>query len=150
MRRETISYKDYDGNEREEMFYFNLTREECISIHAKTPGGLGAVLDRIVKANDRGVIHATFEDLLGKSYGVKSEDGRRLMKGKDGELFAAFKETLAYDELICKLISVPGYAAEFFNDVIPTEELKDLIGTITKNAEALSAQASMPNISQVK
>lgn len=150
MRRETISYKDYDGNEREEMFYFNLTREECISIHAKTPGGLGAVLDRIVKANDRGVIHATFEDLLGKSYGVKSEDGRRLMKGKDGEFFAAFKETLAYDELICKLISVPGYAAEFFNDVIPTEELKDLIGTITKNAEALSAQASMPNISQVK
>ena len=149
MRKETISYNDFDGNKREEIFYFNLTRSECVALHAVTPGGLGAVLDKIVKANDRGTIYATFEDLLGRSYGVKSDDGRRLMKGKDGDLFAAFKETLAYDELICKLISVPGYAAEFFNDVIPTEELKDLIDTIDKNADALM-QAGEPKITQVK
>lgn len=134
MRKEVISYVDYNGTERSEEFYFNLTRAECIKIHNQTPGGLSAVLDKIVKANDAGVIQATFEDLLGRSYGVKSDDGRRLVKGRNLEHFVAFQETPAYDELICKLISVPGYAAEFFNDVIPTEQIKDLVDTIEKNA----------------
>jgi hypothetical protein len=143
MRKETIKYKDFDGTEREETFYFNLTRAECVELHSKTPGGLGSILEKIVKANDTGVIYATFEDLLGRSYGVKSDDGRRLIKGKDQEYFVAFKESLAYDELICKLISVPGYAADFFNAVIPVEELKDLIGTLNKNAEALKKAADI-------
>lgn len=134
MRKEVISYVDYNGTERSEEFYFNLTRAECIKIHNQTPGGLSAVLEKIVKANDAGVIQATFEDLLGRSYGVKSEDGRRLVKGRNLEHFVAFQETPAYDELICKLISVPGYAAEFFNDVIPTEQIKDLVDKIEKNA----------------
>lgn len=136
MRKEIISYVDYNGTERSEEFYFNLTRAECIKIHNQTPGGLSAVLEKIVKANDAGVIQATFEDLLGRSYGVKSEDGRRLVKGRNLEHFVAFQETPAYDELICKLISVPGYAAEFFNDVIPTEQIKDLVDKIEKNADS--------------
>lgn len=140
MRKETIKYTDFDGTEREETFYFNLTRTECIRLHSDTPGGLGKILEKIVKANDAGVIRATFEDLLGRSYGVKSDDGRRLMKGKNGELFQAFTETLAYDELIVKLISVPGYSADFFNEVIPVEEIKDLVETISKNAEQLAGE----------
>ena len=85
MRKETRSYIDWDGNERTEDFYFNLSRAECISLNNKTPGGLGSVLEKIVKANDTGTIQSTFEDLLGRSFGVKSDDGRRLMKGKNQE-----------------------------------------------------------------
>lgn len=146
MRKETIKYTDFNGTEREETFYFNLTRTECIRLHSDTPEGLGAVLEKIVKAKDSGTIRATFEDLLGRSYGVKSEDGRRLMKGKNGELFQAFSESMAYDELIVKLISVPGYAADFFNDVIPVEQIKDLVSTIDKNAEQLEAQAKLTQV----
>lgn len=147
MRKELISYVDYNGTERNEEFYFNLTRTECVALNNKTPGGLAAVLERIVKANDTAVIQATFEDLLGRSFGVKSEDGRRLIKGRNMEHFIAFQETPAYDELICKLISTPGYAAEFFNDVIPTEQIKDLVQKIDTNADALKAPV---NLTQVK
>ena len=143
MRKETIKYTDFNGTEREEDFYFNLTRAECVELHSKTPGGLGTILEKIVKANDTGVIYATFDDLLGRSYGVKSDDGRRLMKGNNQEYYVAFRESNAYDELICKLISVPGYAADFFNAVIPTEELRDLIGTINANADALMKAADI-------
>ena len=149
MRKETRSYLDWDGNERTEDFYFNLSRAECISLNNKTPGGLGSVLEKIVKANDTGTIQSTFEDLLGRSFGVKSDDGRRLMKGKNQEYFQAFAETPAYDDLMCDLISIPGYAAEFFNDVIPTEQIKDLVGKIEANATALSS-AGTPNIRPVK
>lgn len=148
MRKETRTYVDWDGNTRTEDFYFNLTRAECISLNNKTPGGLAAVIDKIVKANDTGTVQSTFEDLLGRSYGVKSDDGRRLIKGKNQEYFQAFSETPAYDDLMCDLIAIPGYAAEFFNDVIPTEQITDLVDKISKNASAIVA----PNtpIKQVK
>ena len=149
MRKETRTYKDWDGNERIEDFYFNLTRAECISLNNKTPGGLGAVLEKIVRANDTGTIQSTFEDLLGRSFGIKSDDGRRLIKGKDQEYFRAFMETPAYDDLMCDLISIPGYAAEFFNEVIPTEQIKDLVNKIEKNAAAIQT-AGAPTIRPVK
>ncbi len=143
MRKETIKYTDFDGTSREEVFYFNLTRTECVALHLQTVGGLSAVLEKIVKANDTGTIYATFEDLLGRSYGVKSDDGRRLMKGENGEVFRAFKESNAYDELMCKLISVPGYSADFFNDVIPTAAIEELTNTIEKNAAALGTASEL-------
>lgn len=138
MRKETRTYTDWDGHERTEDFYFNLTRAECISLNNTTPGGLGNVLEKIVKANDTGTVQKTFEDLLARSFGVKSDDGRRLMKGKNQEYFIAFSETPAYDDLMCDLISIPGYAAEFFNEVIPTEQISDLVKKIESNASSLS------------
>lgn len=143
MRKESIKYTDFDGTSREETFYFNLTRTECIGLDLQTAGGLSAVLEKIVKANDTGTIYATFEDLLGRSYGIKSDDGRRLMKGENGEVFRAFKESNAYDELMCKLISIPGYSAEFFNDVIPTAAIEELTNTIEKNAAALGTASEL-------
>lgn len=136
MRKEVIKYTDYNGTVREEPYYFNLTRAECVALHATTPGGLGAVLEKIVKANDTGEVYATFVDLLGRSFGIKSDDGRRLMKGKDQEYFHAFQETNAYDELICKMILDSAYAAAFFNDVIPMEEIKDLVNKMSSNSGA--------------
>lgn len=149
MRKETIKYSDFDGKTREETFYFNLTRTECVALHMQTQGGLGEILERIVKAKDFNVIYATFEDLLGRSYGVKSDDGRRLMKGENGEMFRAFKESNAYDELMCKLISTPGYSADFFNDVIPTAAIEELVKRIDENATAIE-KAAAPTLQQVK
>ena len=149
MRRETRTYTDWDGTERKETFYFNLTRAECISLNNKTPGGLARILEKIVNSKDTGTIQSTFEDLLGRSFGIKSDDGRRLIKGKDQEYFQAFSETPAYDDLMCDLISIPGYAAEFFNEVIPTEQIKDLVDKIETNAAALQSAGAL-NIRQVK
>lgn len=133
MRKETIKYIDFDGNEREETFYFNLTRAECFKMNAETPGGLATVLERIVKANDSPTIYATFVDLLSRAYGVKSDDGKRLVKSE--ALFKAFTETNAYDELICKFFAAPGFAADFFNEVIPSEQIKEFSNTVKINFE---------------
>mgnify|MGYP007065598478 CR=1 FL=1 len=40
MLKKTVTYTDYNGVERTEDFYFNLTRSELIEMHLTTEGGM--------------------------------------------------------------------------------------------------------------
>ena len=116
-----ISYTDFDGNEREETHYFNLTRTEVVEMQWSTPGGLKALLDRIVEEQDIKEILDIIREILSKAYGVKSADGRRF--DKDPALWVNFTQSLAYDELFMELMTNAGYAAEFMNGIVP--DLRD-------------------------
>ena len=116
-----ISYTDFDGNEREETYYFNLTRTEAIEMQWSTPGGLKALLDRIIEEQDIKEILDIIREILSKAYGVKSADGRRF--DKDPALWVNFTQSLAFDELFMELMTNAGYAAEFMNGIVP--DLRD-------------------------
>lgn len=116
-----ISYTDFDGNEREETHYFNLTRTEVVEMQWSTPGGLKALLDRIVEEQDIKEILDIIREILSKAYGVKSADGRRF--DKDPALWVNFTQSLAFDELFMELMTNAGYAAEFMNGIVP--DLRD-------------------------
>ena len=116
-----ISYTDFDGNDREETHYFNLTRTEVIEMQWSTPGGLKALLDRIVEEQDIKEILDIIREILSKAYGVKSADGRRF--DKDPALWVNFTQSLAFDELFMELMTNAGYAAEFMNGIVP--DLRD-------------------------
>ena len=58
-----------------------------------------------------------FKDLIARSYGEKSGDGRRLVKSK--ELSRAFMETPAYDELFMKIATDTNFATDFVSGVMP-------------------------------
>ena len=116
-----ISYTDFDGNEREETHYFNLTRTEVVEMQWSTPGGLKALLDRIIEEQDIKEILDIIREILSKAYGVKSADGRRF--DKDPALWVNFTQSLAFDELFMELMTNAGYAAEFMNGIVP--DLRD-------------------------
>ena len=116
-----ISYTDFDGNEREETHYFNLTSTEAIEMQWSTPGGLKALLDRIIEEQDIKEILDIIREILSKAYGVKSADGRRF--DKDPALWVNFTQSLAFDELFMELMTNAGYAAEFMNGIVP--DLRD-------------------------
>ena len=116
-----ISYTDFDGNEREETHYFNLTRTEAIEMQWSPPGGLKALLDRIIEEQDINEILDIIREILSKAYGVKSADGRRF--DKDPALWVNFTQSLAFDELFMELMTNAGYAAEFMNGIVP--DLRD-------------------------
>lgn len=120
MYRKVIKYTDYDGIEREEEFRFNLSKGELADWHLSTEGGLDALLDKIVKSKDQIELHRIFKEILQKSYGVKSADGRRFMK--DPEYFKEFSETEAYSEFLIKLVTDENEAVAFINGIIPKEE----------------------------
>lgn len=120
MVKKTITYTDYNGTERTEDFYFHLSEAEIIEMEMGTVGGMKAYVDRIVQAQDQETIIKIFKQLLLKSYGEKSMDGKRFIKSQ--ELSDAFSQTVAYSNLFMELAQDAGKAAEFVNGVIPNAE----------------------------
>lgn len=122
MIKKTIKYVDFKGNEREEDFYFNLSRPELMEMELTTKGGMSDYLQRIVKAQSKEELIKWFRIIILKAYGEKSEDGRRFIKSD--ELSTAFSQTGAFEKLYMELVSDDKKASEFINAIIPefTEE----------------------------
>lgn len=136
MFKKTISFTDYNGNERTEDFYFNLNESEVTKLEMRVPGGLSAMMQRIVQAQDSQQIIDAFEDLICRSYGEKSPDGREFRKSP--ELVNRFMQTEAYNKLFMELCTDAKAASEFFNNIIPQQMTADEAG------KAASAPALTP------
>jgi hypothetical protein len=117
MLKKTITYVDFDGNERTEDFYFNLTKAELTEMELSSEGGLAKTLTKIVQTQDAKRIVEIMKDLILKSYGEKSLDGKRFIKNQ--ELRDSFVQTVAYSELFMELASDAELAAVFVNGIIP-------------------------------
>ena len=110
MLKKTITYTDYDGLERTEEFRFNLTKAELVDMELTTAGTFSETMKRIIAEKDIIRIAKLFKELLLKSYGVKSDDGKRFIKSQ--ELSEAFSQTEAYSDLYIELLSNPEEAAK--------------------------------------
>jgi hypothetical protein len=119
MIKKTITYPDYNGNERTEDFYFNLTKAEITKMELSIKGGLAEMIKRIVDAQDTPAIIEVFEDLIKRSYGVKTLDGRGFVKR--AEDLEAFMATEAYSQLFMELATDADAAAKFVNGIIPAD-----------------------------
>lgn len=118
MLKKTITYTDYNGVERTEDFYFNLSKAEVMEMEMSTTGGLAETIKKIVAAQDSSAIVKIFKDLILKAYGEKSPDGKRFIKSD--EISAAFSQTEAYSNLFMELATNADEAARFVNGIIPT------------------------------
>lgn len=119
MLKKTITYTDYNGVERTEDFYFNLSKAEIMELELSTDGGLAEMIKRIVAAQDAPAIINIFKKLVLKAYGEKSPDGKRFMKSD--EIAAAFSQTEAYSQLFMELATDADAASKFVNGIVPTE-----------------------------
>ena len=119
MLKKTIAYTDYNGVERTEDFYFNLTKAELMEMEMSTSGGLAEMIDRIVKAQDAPAIIKIFKDLVLKAYGVKSPDGKRFIKSE--AIATEFAQTEAYSILFMELATDSDAAAAFVNGIVPAD-----------------------------
>jgi hypothetical protein len=119
MKKETIKYNDFNGNEREEDFYFNLTKAELMKMELGVKGGFAEAVKRIIAAQDQPALIEIFEDLIKKSYGVKTPDGRGFRKTKED--LDDFMATEAYSNLFMKLATDAQAASDFINGVVPAD-----------------------------
>lgn len=119
MLKKTITYNDYNGTERTEDFYFNLTKAEIMEMEMGTTGGLAEMINKIVAAQDAPSIIKVFKDLVLKSYGEKSADGKRFIKSE--EIATAFSQTEAYSQLFMELATDADAAAVFVNGIMPAD-----------------------------
>lgn len=123
MYKKLIVYKDYNGNERKEFFYFNLTKVELSKWEVETSGGMREVLENIIKTQDRKGLVELFDDVIRRSYGEKSSDGKYFMKSE--EILQRFISTEAYTTLFMELASNDAAASEFINGIMPSELLEE-------------------------
>ena len=118
MLKKTFVYTDYNGNKREEDHYFNLSKAECMEMELSTNGGMKSYLERIVKEQDQEKIVKIFKELILKSYGIKSDDGKHFRKSP--EISADFASTEAYSDLFMELATDADAAAKFITAVLPS------------------------------
>lgn len=133
MLKKTISYVDYNGTKRTEDFYFNLTKAEISEMELEIPGGMSEMLKRITAAQDTPTLVKIFKDLILRSYGVKSDDGRRFIKSQ--QLKEEFSQTEAYSELFMELATNADAASAFINGIIPADVAKESEKAIKKELE---------------
>lgn len=136
MFKKTIKYTDFDGVERKEDFYFNLTKAELLELQMSMDGGLRSYLERIVKTQSQPELIKMFKEIIMKAYGEKSPDGKRFMKSD--EIRMNFECTEAYSELFMELATNSDAAADFINALLPSdfraseEEQKRLLKELTE------------------
>ena len=136
MIKKTMTYVDYNGTERTEDHYFHLTKAEIMEMEMSIDGGLAEMITRIVAAQKVPEIIKIFKDLILKSYGVKSPDGKRFIKNQ--QLIDEFAQTEAYSMLFMELATDADKAAEFVNGIMPAD------------IDAKEAMKHVPNFPQVK
>lgn len=128
MLKKTIKYTDFNGNEVTEDFYFNLTKAEVAEMElastnlasdGSTSGGMQELVQGIVASGSGQRIMDLFKEILGRAYGIKSEDGKRFIKSP--ELFEEFTQTAAYSEFFMSLITDADAAANFIKAIMPAD-----------------------------
>ena len=131
MLKKIITYTDYNGVERTEPFYFNLSKAELMEMELGVTGGMTEMLDKIIAAKDAPSLMKTFKEMIMKSYGIKSDDGKRLIKSE--ELSIAFTQTEAYSVLCMELITDDKAAGDFVNVIIPDEIQAEVAAQTAQN-----------------
>lgn len=119
MLKKTIIYTDFNGKEQKEDHFFNLTKAELVDMETSIDGGLGEHIQKIVDTKKMSDVIGVLKTFIDKSYGKKSEDGRRFIK--DPQDLKEFKETEAYSTLFMDLATNSEEAAAFFNGIVPAQ-----------------------------
>lgn len=149
MLKKTIKYTDYNGVERNEDFYFNLNKAELMEMEMMIPGGMADMIKNIVKAQDTPSIMKIFKEIITKSYGEKSADGKRFIKSK--ELTDAFTQTEAYAQLFTELATNDVEAAKFIRGIVPgdidisDEKIKEELNRLDVEVPAINTSVEVEN-----
>jgi hypothetical protein len=137
MYKKTITYTDYNDVQRTEDFYFSLSEAEITEMQLGVEGGYAAMIDKIIKAQDTPALIKIFKELLLKSYGIKSDDGRRFIKSE--KLSEEFTQTPAYSELYMMLATDDKQASAFIKNIMPAK--------LVAKANELEKQGKLPTSS---
>lgn len=135
MLKKTITYEDFDGLERTEDFYFNLTKTELTEMNLSKQGGYAQYLKDIVNAKDGPTLAKLFKELLLMAVGQKSEDGRYFLK--NDTIRQNFECSAAYDVIYSEIISNEDAAVEFFTKMLPASLQDEVAKQLKENKDEI-------------
>jgi len=131
MFSKTVKYKDFNGNQKTQEFYFHITKMEFVAMGFSN---LEARVKRMMATNDQLELLNEFKAIIDMSAGMRSEDGERFIKTPDAKnelLYSA-----AYDELLFELCTDAKAASDFINKLVPDEMVKEMTTKFEANSKS--------------
>lgn len=121
MLKKTIPFTDFDGVQQTEVWYFHMSKAEIVEFQLEfggvEEGGLQKRIQEVIQTKDPKVIMGLFKDMIGRSVGKRSADGKRFMKSE--ELTKEFMQTEAYSAFFMDLVTNAQSGAEFIRGIVP-------------------------------
>ena len=119
MIKKTVKYVDFNGVDKSEDLYFNLTKTELNNLNFKHHGTYSDQLKAIVDNKDVKLVTELFAEIIQRGYGIKSEDGRNFRKSP--EILYDFTTSAVYDALMTELLENADEAANLFVGMLPSD-----------------------------
>lgn len=131
MLKKTVTFKNLDGVEVTEDFYFNLTKAELLKYRMIKGEGYEALINKVVSSGDGQGIIDVFDEFLRTAYGERRPDGKFV---KSVEAYDAFMATEAYSQIFWELVTDANAGAAFINAIIP-DNLAEEVAKLQDNPE---------------
>ena len=136
MFQTTVNYTDFDGHERKETLYFNITEQQMRDLYQEDPDFNEKTLNSMLEGRDTGEMLRIMKKLILASYGVKSEDGKVHKKNK--EIRENFECSAAFEQLMDDIMykADEKFLKDFFTHIFPAKFAGE-IATSFANAEKI-------------
>lgn len=145
MLKRTLTYTNGNDEEVTEDFYFHLSQAELIEMEVEYSTGLAAALQKVIDSKDRKEIIRVFKDLVLRSYGEKTDDGRGFEKSDD--IRRKFANSFAYSTLFMELATDDKAASNFVIGIMPgefAEVMKQQVAQTELQAKTAAALTKVP------
>lgn len=117
MLKKTVTYETFDGESVTEDFYFNLTETELTDWGVSKTGGMVQFIKILLKTSDTAEMYKMIKDLVLKSYGIKSPDGKKFYK--TDTIRMEFESSAAFSDIMTSIMKDEKSATDFIKGIIP-------------------------------
>lgn len=124
MIKKTLTYDTPDGDTITEDFYFNFSKDELVDLQVLENVGIEAIGKQLAATNDGEKAWHLFKDLVLRSVGEKTADGKGFKKNQ--EIRENFQAKEAFGNLVFEFVNNPETGAEFFNGLVPEKWRKEI------------------------
>ena len=120
MIKKNVTYTDFNGTERTDDLYFNISKIELMELENGYEGGsYGEYLQKIIDDGNAIAIYNEFVHLIDLAYGIKSEDGKHFRKSD--EILDGFKDSAVYEKFLTDLLSDENELLTFTKGILPAD-----------------------------
>jgi len=146
MLERSFTYEGVNGKTYTDTWGFNLTKADLLEIHMGTFVGLDVLMQRLIDAHDGKEIMAIIKEIIHKSVGRASADGKRFIR--NDEIWEDFYQSEAYSQLFEELVLDADKAFDFIAHIIPREMGEKLM--LEKAAQQQEALNNTADTDQTK
>lgn len=140
MIKKHISYHDFDGDQREDDFYFSLNQVQFARINGLFPNGLEEYLNKIIKDKNADELFRVVDILVSEAYGERQGNSFVKVAPNGQKLSDFFVNTEAYDNLITELLKDDKSLLDFLTGCLHQDAQMRVKSELEKRREELNAR----------